>query len=64
MGRNRQAFTQEVAAETQEEAVARVLSELGSKHRTKRRDITVLEVEEVPKEEVEDSAVLYRLGGA
>ncbi len=62
MGRNRQAFTHEVAAESQEEAVERVLSELGSKHRAKRRDIAIEGVVEVPREEVESSAVLYRLG--
>ena len=63
MGRARQSFTQEVAAETQEEAVERVLSELGSRHRAKRRDIAVEEVVEVPREEVENSVVLYRLEG-
>lgn len=62
MGRNRQAFTHEVAAESQEEAVERVFSELGSKHRAKRRDIAIEGVVEVPREEVESSAVLYRLG--
>ncbi len=63
MGRTRQSFTQEVAAETQEEAVQRVLSELGSRHRAKRRDIAVEEVVEVPREEVENSVVIYRLQG-
>ncbi|MEE9174506.1 MAG: 50S ribosomal protein L18Ae [Thermoplasmata archaeon] len=63
MGRTRQSFTQEVAAETQEEAVQQVLSELGSRHRAKRRDIAVEEVVEVPREEVENSVVLYRLDG-
>ncbi|MCJ2554686.1 MAG: 50S ribosomal protein L18a [Candidatus Thermoplasmatota archaeon] len=63
MGRTRQSFTQEVAAETQEEAVQQVLSELGSRHRAKRRDIAVEEVVEVPREEVENSVVLYRLEG-
>ncbi len=63
MGRNRQSFTQEVAAETQEEAVQRVLSELGSRHRVKRPDIAVEEVVEVPREEVENSVVIYRLSG-
>jgi large subunit ribosomal protein LX len=63
MGRTRQSFTQEVAAETQEEAVQRVLSELGSRHRAKRRDIALEEIVEVPREEVESSVVLYRLEG-
>lgn len=63
MGRTRQSFTQEVAAETQEEAVQRVLSELGSRHRAKRRDIAVEEVVEVPRETVENSVVIYRLQG-
>ncbi|MFQ5919758.1 MAG: 50S ribosomal protein L18Ae [Thermoplasmata archaeon] len=63
MGRNRQSFSQEVAAETQEEAVHRVYSELGSKHRAKRRDIAILDVAEVPRGEVESAVVLYQLGG-
>ncbi|MFQ5985744.1 MAG: 50S ribosomal protein L18Ae [Thermoplasmata archaeon] len=62
MGRVRQSFAQEVAAETQGEAVSRVLSDLGSKHRAKRRDITIQEVVELPREEVEDPVVAYRLG--
>lgn len=61
MGRNRQPFSQEVAAVSQEEAVQWVLSELGSKHRTKRRDITIQEVSEVPRDQVEDSVVAYRV---
>ena len=61
MGRNRQPFTREVAAESQEEAVQRVLSELGSKHRAKRRDIAIQEVSEVPRAEIEDSVVAYQL---
>lgn len=62
MGRTRQPFTLEVAAETREEAVERILSDLGSKHRAKRRDITIAEAVEVPPEEVEDPVVTYQLG--
>ncbi|MEE9592090.1 MAG: 50S ribosomal protein L18Ae [Thermoplasmata archaeon] len=61
MGRIRQPFSQEVAASSQEEAVQRVYSELGSKHRTRRRDIMIQEVSEVPQDQVEDSAVAFRV---
>lgn len=62
MGPQAQPFTKEVAAPTQEEAVERVLSLLGSKHRTKRRDIRIDEVKEIGAEEVSDPAVEHLLG--
>jgi large subunit ribosomal protein LX len=61
MGRTYQPFTKEVAAESEEEAVEKVLSLLGSKHRTKRRDIKIQRVEELRPEEVIDPVVSYML---
>lgn len=62
MGRTQQPFTKEVAAADAEEARERVLSDLGSKHRTKRKDIHVDEVSEMSAAEVEDPAVLHLMG--
>lgn len=63
MGRNRHPFTKEVTAENQEVAVERVLSDLGSRHRTKRRDIAVKEVAELSADEVTDTVVADQVGG-
>lgn len=61
MGRTMQPFTKEVAAKDQEEAVEKVLSILGSEHKTRRRDIKIQEVEELRPEEVIDPVVSYLL---
>ncbi len=61
MGRSFQAFTKEVAAKDEEEAVERVVSILGSKHRTRRKDIKIEQVAEIPSEEVVDPVVNYLL---
>lgn len=57
MGRQYQPFTQEVAAEDGNMAVEKVLSLLGSKHRTKRKFIRVEQVDELALEEVTDPSV-------
>lgn len=64
MGRRRQPFAKEVAGASPEEAVERLLSDLGSRHRAKRRDISIEDVVELTSEDVEDPVVAYRLGGA
>lgn len=56
-------FSLEVAADTPESAVERVLSDLGSKHRVKRHSVKVKDVAPVPLEQVQDPVVRYRLGG-
>lgn len=61
MGRRFQPFSKEVAAEDEEGAVERVLSVLGSKHRTKRKHVRVREVAEVPPGEVEDPVVTFQV---
>ncbi len=61
MGGSFQAFSKEVAAKDEEEAVERVVSILGSKHRTRRKDIKIERVTEIPSEEVVDPVVNYLL---
>lgn len=58
-----QTFSKEVAAQDDVGARERVLSDLGSRHRMKRTEIKILGVAEVPVEEVDDSAVQYRVRG-
>ncbi|MCJ2519892.1 MAG: 50S ribosomal protein L18a [Candidatus Thermoplasmatota archaeon] len=61
MAQRRQKFTKEVAAKDEGEAVERVLSLLGSKHRVKRRKIRIHNVSEVAPEEIIDPVVSYML---
>ena len=56
-------FAKEVAAETPEAAVERVVSDLGSKHRVKRYLVKVKDVTSIPLDQVQDPVVRFRLGG-
>lgn len=58
-----QTFTKQVAAESEERARDRLLSDLGSKHRLRRRQVEILEVRELTDEEVSDPVVRHRIGG-
>jgi large subunit ribosomal protein LX len=57
-------FTQEIAAESSEEAVERVLSNLGSRHKVKRRFIKLEEVKELKVDEVKSAVVRYLVRGS
>jgi large subunit ribosomal protein LX len=46
-------FRKEVRAVKPEDAVEKIYTEVGSKHRTKRFQIKIIKVEEVPPEEIE-----------
>ncbi len=62
MGRKTQRFSKEVVARDPEHAVELVLSDLGSKHRLRRRRIQVAGVEELAPEQVTDPVTRYRMG--
>ncbi len=47
-------FAKEVIVEKPEHAVEKVYAEIGSKHRVKRFQIKIVNVEEVPVEEIEN----------
>lgn len=47
-------FKKEVVAIKREHAVEKVYAELGSRHRVKRFQIKILQVEEVPPEDIEN----------
>ena len=36
---------------------------MGSKHRVKRREITIAKIEEIPVDKVTDQIILQRIGG-
>ncbi|MFQ5910570.1 MAG: 50S ribosomal protein L18Ae [Thermoplasmata archaeon] len=61
MGQSWSPFRKEVAGEDENDAVERLLSDLGSKHRVKRRNIKISSVEGLKGEEVEDSLVGFRI---
>ena len=56
-------FRKEIRALKPEEAVEKVYTEIGSKHRAKRIQIKVLKVEEISLEEVTDPAIKKLMSG-
>lgn len=61
MGRDRQAFTLETLADSEEEATEWAFSILGSRHRAKRQQIDIEDVHEEDLDEVEDPTVQFGL---
>jgi len=57
-------FQKEVRALKPEDAVEKVYMELGSKHRVKRFQMTISQVEEIGPEEIEDILVKKMTPGA
>jgi large subunit ribosomal protein LX len=50
-------FRKEVRAVKPEDAVEKIYTEVGSKHRAKRFQIKIIKVEEVPPEEIESFTI-------
>lgn len=61
MGRNWQSFTKEVMGESEEKTKEKLFSELGSRHRVKRRMIKIDSIEEISIDEVEDPVIAHLL---
>jgi large subunit ribosomal protein LX len=59
MGRENEKFTKEVASSDKEKAMEFILSDLGSKHKVKRYDIRIDNVQELKPEEITDARVTY-----
>ena len=57
-----QNFKVQVAANDEGEAREKVLSDLGSKHRIKRVDVTLTEIRPMDVAEVTDPVVKYQIG--
>jgi large subunit ribosomal protein LX len=60
-GFNRQKFRRELLALTKEQALERIYSELGSRHKLKRNQINIEEVAEIKVEEITDPRILAML---
>ncbi|KYK28933.1 MAG: hypothetical protein AYK23_05355 [Candidatus Proteinoplasmatales archaeon SG8-5] len=63
MGRMVQNFSKEVACENKEEAIELILSDLGSRHKVKRYDITLTSIDEIKPDEISDSVVAFKVTG-
>jgi ribosomal protein L20A (L18A) len=61
MGRRWQAYSKEVAAESEAAAREHLLSVLGSQHGTARKYIEISAIQEVPLADVQDHAVRFTL---
>jgi len=57
MGEQQASFTKETVANSRDEAVEKILSVIGSKHRVKRKKIRIESVRELKSEEIEDTYV-------
>lgn len=57
MGSQQASFTMENAANSRDEAVEKILSEIGSKHRVKRKLIKIESIRELKSEEIEEAYV-------
>ena len=62
MGRKPSPFAKEVAANDKKAAEEMIFSDLGSKHKVKRYDITIDKVTEIKPEDVTDLAVSFKIG--
>jgi len=62
-GKNTQSFTKEVLALNKQNAKEYLLSIIGSKHRVKRREITIIKIEELSLDKVSDPIIKYQIGG-
>jgi len=62
-GKNTQSFTKEVIAANKQNAKEYLLSIIGSKHRVKRREITIIKIEELSLDKVSDPIIKYQIGG-
>lgn len=60
--RKEQPFSIEMAAEDEAAVREKTLSNIGSKHKMKRWQITITSVEEIPADQVQSHLVKYQIG--
>jgi ribosomal protein L20A (L18A) len=58
-----QDFKIEVAANDEKEAIHQILSNIGSRHRIERKNITISQITALKNEEVTDLVVKHLIGG-
>jgi large subunit ribosomal protein LX len=63
MGDSNQTFTKEVIGKGKADAVQTLYSDLGSKHKVKRRNIKLKKVTEIPLDKVKDPIIRFKAGG-
>ncbi len=63
MGDKWQRFSKEVASEDEDTAVECLVSDIGGRHRTKRKNVKIIGISELKPEEVENPLVREELGG-
>jgi large subunit ribosomal protein LX len=63
-GKKIQKFTKELLVKNKQEAEEHVLSIMGSKHRAKRKEITIEKIEKIPHDKVTDLIIKQQLGGS
>lgn len=62
-GKSSQKFTKELIVEDKEKASEHILSIMGSKHKVKRREITIDKIEKVALDKVTDPIIKQMIGG-
>jgi large subunit ribosomal protein LX len=63
MGRAVTSFSKEYTAADKKLVEQKALSDLGSKHRVKRRDMTIERIDEVPLDQIQDSSIRQLVEG-
>jgi large subunit ribosomal protein LX len=63
MGRGFSQFSKEYAAADKKQVEEKALADLGSKHRVKRRDMTIDKVEEIAPDQVQDTSIRMLVEG-
>ena len=63
MGTDSQPFTKEVLGKGKTDALETLYSDLGSKHKVKRRNIKIGKITEIKLNKVKDPIVQYKAGG-
>ncbi len=63
MGRQREKFTKEVAAEDKNAAIEHIYSVIGSTHNVKRPKIDIEDVSALKQDEISDIVIAYKVGG-
>lgn len=58
-----QDFNKEVLCESKKAAEEKILSDIGSRHRVKRRDISIMGVQQLKPEEIENPIIRYKVEG-
>jgi large subunit ribosomal protein LX len=62
-GKRSQKFTKEIIIENKQKAEEYILSIMGSKHRVKRREITIENIEKISTDQVTDPIIRQMIGG-